>query len=121
MENSPLYRGEAIENFLKEFPEALSNGMIKFPLPVAPPAQGKGETIEKFLRENPELAKKVNQPVVGRGEGIETFLKQHPEIKVSDKPIPPGSLGPGIEEAMKKNPVVITNTIPGMPPQPANP
>ena len=114
---SPLYRGEAIENFLKEFPNAISNGMIKFPLPVAPPAKGKGEGIEKFLRENPELAKKVDQPVVGRGEGIEKYLKEHPEIKVNDQPIPEGSLGPGIEQAMKNNPKIITNAIPGMPAQ----
>jgi hypothetical protein len=116
MQNSPLYRGEAIENFLKEFPEAMTNGMIKFPLPVAPPAKGKGETIEKFLAANPELAEKVNKPVVGKGEGIESFLKQHPEIKVQDKPIPEGSLGPGIEEMLKKNPTIVTNTIPGAPP-----
>ena len=120
-QDSPLYRGEAIENFLKEFPEAMTNGMIKFPLPVAPPAQGKGETIEKFLAANPELAKKVNQPVVGKGEGIESFLKKNPDVKISDKPIPEGSLGPGIEEMLKKNPKIVTNTIPGPipPPTPA--
>ena len=119
--NSPLYRGEAIENFLKEFPDAIDKGMIKFPLPVAPPAVGKGEGIEKFLRENPELAKKVDQPVVGRGEGIEKYLKEPPEIKVNDQPIPEGSLGPGIEAAMKNNPRIITNTIPGITPPAAKP
>lgn len=113
---SPLYRGEAIENFLKEFPDAVDKGMIKFPLPVSPPAVGKGEGIEKFLRENPELAKKVDQPVVGRGEGIEKYLKEHPEIKVSDQPIAEGNLGPGIEAAMKNNPKIITNAIPGITP-----
>ena len=119
--SSPLYRGEAIENFLKEFPDAIDKGMIKFPLPVAPPAVGKGEGIEKFLRENPELAKKVDQPVVGRGEGIEKYLKEHPEIKVNDQPIPEGSLGPGIEAAMKNNPKIITNSIPGITPPASKP
>ncbi|MFH0907223.1 MAG: hypothetical protein V1929_00470 [bacterium] len=117
--SSPLYRGEAIENFLKEFPDAIDKGLIKFPLPISPPAKGKGEGIEKFLRENPELAKKVDQPVVGRGEGIEKYLKEHPEIKVNDQPISEGSLGPGIEAAMKDNPKIITNAIPGItPPMP---
>ena len=48
--NSGLYRGEAIENFLKENPSAIDDGIIKFPLPVMPPAVGKGEGIERFLR-----------------------------------------------------------------------
>jgi hypothetical protein len=119
MEDSPLYRGEAIENFLKEFPEAMSNGMMKFPLPVSPPAEGKGEAIDAFLREHPEIARDIDKPVVGRGEGIESFLRAHPEIKVSDEPIPEGSLGPGIEEAMRNNPTIESNAFEGMFPPPA--
>lgn len=121
----PVFRGEAIEKFLRENPNAMKEGAVKFPLPVMPPAVGKGEGIEKFLREHPELAAKANQPAVGRGEGIESYLKAHPEIKVSDAPIKEGSLGPGIEAALKANPQVLTNHAPGIPaaliPPPAAP
>lgn len=117
----PIFRGEAIEKFLRENPNAMKEGAIKFPLPEMPPAVGKGEAIEAFLRLHPELAAKANQPAVGRGEGIEAYLKAHPEIKVNDAPIPEGSLGPGIEAAMKANPLILTNPIPGLPPQPVPP
>ena len=115
----PVFRGEAIEKFLRENPNAMKEGAVKFPLPEMPPAVGKGEAIEAFLRLHPELAAKANQPAVGRGEGIEAYLKAHPEIKVSDDPIPEGSLGPGIEAALKANPLILTNPIPGLPPVPA--
>ncbi len=117
----PIFRGEAIEKFLRENPNAMKEGAIKFPLPEMPPAVGKGEAIEAFLRLHPELAAKANQPAVGRGEGIEAYLKAHPEIKVSDAPIPEGSMGPGIEAALKANPLILTNPIPGLTPQPVPP
>lgn len=117
----PIFRGEAIEKFLRENPNAMKEGAIKFPLPEMPPAVGKGEAIEAFLRLHPELAAKANQPAVGRGEGIEAYLKAHPEIKVNDAPIPEGSLGPGIEAALKANPLILTNPIPGLSPQPVPP
>ena len=116
--DSPLYRGEAIEKFLKENPNALQEGAIKFPvLMPSPPATGHGETIDRFLSQNPEAARMANTPAVGRGEGIEKYLKQHPEIKVDDTPIPEGSLGPGIEAAMKNHPMMMSNGIPNMPAQ----
>ena len=108
-------RGEAIEAFLKENPNAVEQGMIKFPLPIMPNAVGKGEGIEKFLRDNPELAAKADQPVVGKGEGIEKFLREHPEIKV-DEEIPEGSFGSGIDAELKKHPEFLTNSVPGIPP-----
>ena len=121
----PVFRGEAIEKFLRENPNAMKEGAVKFPLPVMPPAVGKGEGIESFLRQHPELAAKANQPAVGKGEGIEAYLKAHPEIKVSDAPIPEGSLGPGIEAALKASPQMLTNRAPGIPanliPPPAAP
>ena len=120
-----VYRGEAIENFLRENPDVLREGHVKFPLPVMPEAVGKGEAIESFLRDHPELAAKANTPAVGRGEGIESYLKAHPEVKVQDAPIPEGSLGPGIEAALKANPQILTNQSPGIPagllPKPAAP
>lgn len=114
--DSPLYRGEAIEKFLRENPSALQEGAVKFPpLTPMPPATGHGETIDRFLSQNPEAARIANTPSVGRGEGIEKFLREHPEIKVDDTPVPEGSLGPGIEAAMKNHPMVISNGIPNIP------
>jgi hypothetical protein len=110
-----VYRGEAIEAFLRDNPDAEKQGLIKFPLPVMPPAVGKGEGIERFLRENPDLARKADQPVVGRGEGIESYLKAHPEIKVFEGTIPEGSFGPGIDAALKAQPGLLTNSAPGIP------
>lgn len=117
---SPLYRGDAIERFLKENPGAVEKGLIKFPLVEVAPVAGRGETIEKFLRDNPEAARIANMPAEGKGEGIEKFLRDHPEIKVDDTPIPEGSLGPGIEAAMKNNPLILTNQLvpPPAPPAP---
>lgn len=118
--DAPDYRGEAIEKFLAEHPEAVEQGMVKLPpLQPLPVATGHGETIDRFLAQNPEAARIANTPAVGRGEGIEKFLREHPEIKVDDAPIPEGSLGPGIEAALKNNPIIVTNTIPGQPQPPA--
>ena len=105
----PFYRGEAIERFLRENPQALQQGVVKLPLSPPPPVEGRGETIERYLRENPEAARIANTPAVGHGEGIDRFLREHPEIKVDDTPIPEGSLGPGIEAAMRQSHQVSTN------------
>ena len=105
-----FYRGEAIENFLKEFPDAVEQGLIKFPMGVMPPAKGKGETIEQFLKDNPDLAKDNDTEAAGKGKGIEEFLKQHPEVN-DEVQTEPGTLGPGIEELLHKNPIIITNKI----------
>lgn len=113
--NDGIYRGEAIEQFLRENPNALENGMVKFPMPVdLTPAKGKGEGIEAFLRENPELAAELDKPVEGKGEGIEAFLREHPEIKVIDEPVTEG-FGPGIEEQLRLHPELWTNALPGIP------
>lgn len=114
-QEAPFYRGEAIEQFLRENPNAIEKGLVKLPLTPPPPVEGRGETIERFLRENPEAARIANTPVVGKGEGIESFLRAHPEIKVDDRPIPEGSLGPGIEAAMRKN-AATTNGLTAPPP-----
>jgi len=112
----PGYRGEAIERFLAEHPEAIEQGAIKFPPVDYPPiTSGRGETIDRFLAENPEAARIANAPAVGKGEGIEKFLREHPEVKVDDSPIPEGSLGPGIEAALRNNPVMVTGGIPNAP------
>jgi hypothetical protein len=114
--DSPLYRGEAIEKFLKEHPEAVEQGQIKFPpIDAVPITSGHGETIDRLLSQNPEAARIANTPVTGRGEGIEKFLREHPDVKIDDTPIPEGSLGPGIEAAMKNNPVILSNGIPNRP------
>jgi hypothetical protein len=110
----PVFRGEAIEKFLRENPDAMRQGMIKFPLPIMPAAVGKGESIERFLRENPDIAAKVDQPVVGKGDGIESYLKAHPDVKVVDE-IPEGSFGPGIDAELQKHPELMTNTAPVIP------
>ena len=112
-----VYRGEAIEKYLRENPDALREGHVKFPLPVMPEAVGKGEAIERFLRDHPDAAAKADKPAVGRGEGIESYLKAHPDVKVQDAPIPEGSLGPGIEAALKANPQILANPAPGIPPE----
>jgi hypothetical protein len=117
--DSPLYRGEAIEKFLRENPKAVQEGTIKFPTPPpAVPATGHGETIDRFLSQNPEAARIANTPAVGKGEGIEKYLREHPDIKIDDTPIPEGSMGPGIEAALKNNPIIITNGIPNFVPPP---
>lgn len=119
-QEAPFYRGEAIERFLRENPNAIEKGLVKLPLTPPPPVEGRGETIERFLRENPEAARIANTPAVGKGEGIERFLREHPEIKVDDTPIPEGSLGPGIEAALRQQPAMATNRL-SAPPAPANP
>ncbi len=96
-----VYRGEAIESFLRENPNAVEQGMVKFPLPVMPDAVGKGEGIEQFLRDNPEAAATADKTAEGKGESIESFLKAHPEIKV-DEEIKPGSFGSGIDAELKR-------------------
>lgn len=105
-----FFRGEAIENFLKEFPNAVDDGLIKFPLVPPKTAVGRGETIERLLAENPELRAIADMVVTGRGPGIEAMLAEHPELEIPID-IPEGSLGPGIEEALKNNPQIMTNNI----------
>jgi hypothetical protein len=105
-----FYGGEAIENFLKEFPNAVDDGLVKFPLIPPKVAVGRGETIEKLLAENPDLRAIADMVVTGRGPGIEAMLAEHPELDIPTE-IPGDSLGPGIEEALKNNPQIITNTI----------
>lgn len=118
--DAPDYRGEAIERFLAEHPEAVEQGLIKLPqLKPAPITTGFGEAIDQFLAQDPEAARLARTPAVGKGEGIERFLREHPEIKVDDTPIPEGSLGPGIEAAMRNNPVVVTGDVPHAPALPA--
>lgn len=114
-----VYRGEAIEQYIRDNPDAMQKGMIKFPLPMMPDAVGKGESIERFLRENPEMAAKVDEPAVGKGEGIESFLKAHPEIN-ADQEIPEGSFGPGIDEQLRLHPEMWTNIPPDVM-EPENP
>ncbi len=118
--DSPMYRGEAIEKFIRENPKAVEEGTIKFPTPPpAVPATGHGETIDRFLSQNPEAARIANTPAAGKGEGIEKYLREHPEIKIDDTPIPEGSMGAGIEVALKNHPIIITNGIPNfVPPMP---
>ena len=103
-----FFRGEAIERFLAEFPNALEDGLIKFPLTAPPPAVGRGETIERLLRENPEYRAIADMVVTGRGPGIEAMLAEHPELAIPVE-IPEGSLGPGIEEALRLHPEQRTN------------
>jgi len=119
---TPVYRGEGIEAFLREHPDAVVKGTVpelQAPPPgtepvegfgpgiekflaedpelaerVSQPAVGKGETIERFLRENPELAEEVNKPVTGKGEGIERFLREQPNIRPQG--IPPEAFPPGV-------------------------
>ena len=107
-----IFRGEAIEQFLRDNPAAIDEGVIKFPLPMMPPAQGRGEGIEAFLRNNPALAAELDKPVVGKGEGIEKFLKENPELNTPDEVVIDG-FGPGIEEQMRLHPELFTNNIPG--------
>jgi hypothetical protein len=102
------FRGEAIERFLTEFPNAIEDGLIKFPLTPPPPVTGKGETIERFLNENPEWRALADMVVTGRGPGIEALLAENPELDIPLE-IPPGSLGPGIEQALRDNPDAATN------------
>lgn len=103
-----FFRGEAIEQFLAEFPNAVEDGLIKFPL-VAPPAvTGRGETIERLLNENPEMRAIADMVITGRGPGIEAMLAEFPEL-AEPLEIPEGSLGPGIEEAIRNNPEAMTN------------
>jgi len=103
-----FFRGEAIERFLAEFPNAVEDGLIKFPLVAPPAAVGRGETIERLLNENPELRAIADMVVTGRGPGIEAMLAEHPELAEPIE-IPEGSLGPGIEEAIRNNPEAMTN------------
>lgn len=109
-----IYRGEAIEAFLRENPNAVQDGIIKFPLPVMPDAVGKGEGIERFLREHPELAAQADQEAVGKGEGIEKFLRENPDIKVQDE-IPEGSFGSGIDAELKRLGLKPGDLAPGIP------
>lgn len=109
--DSGIYRGEAIENFLRDNPQARDEGIIKFPLPIMPPAVGKGEGIERFLREHPEIAARIDQPVVGKGEGIEKFLREHPEMRVEET-LDPTGFGPGIEEQLRLHPEALSNQLP---------
>ena len=103
-----FFRGEAIEQFLAEFPNAVEDGLIKFPLVAPPAAIGRGETIERLLNENPEMRAIADMVVTGRGPGIEAMLAQFPEL-AEPVEIPEGSLGPGIEEAIRNNPEAMTN------------
>lgn len=105
-----IFRGEAIDQFLRENPTALEDGIVKFPLPVMPPAQGRGETIEAFLRDHPEIAAQLDKPVVGKGEGIEAFLRENPEARVPDDVVIEG-FGPGIEEQLRLHPELLTNLL----------
>lgn len=110
--DSPDWRGEAIEKFLRENPDAMKDGDIKLAeLEPEPEVKGFGPSIDAILAQNPELARKMEKPTEGKGEGIENFLKAN-GLKVDDAPIPEGSLGPGIEEAMKKAGLVIENNPP---------
>lgn len=119
---SPDYRGEAIEKFLREHPEAVDEGAIKFPLFADDTLSvGHGPGIDAFLSQHPDIARDMEKPAVGKGEGIEAFLREHPEIKIDDTPLPEDSLGPGIEEAMKKNALVVTNNFKQILPPPAAP
>jgi hypothetical protein len=103
-----FFRGEAIEQFLAEFPNAVEDGLIKFPLVAPPVAVGRGETIERLLNENPEMRAIADMVVTGRGPGIEAMLAEFPEL-AEPVEIPEGSLGPGIEEAIRNNPEAMTN------------
>ncbi len=103
-----FFSGEAIEQFITEFPNAVEDGLIKFPLTAPPPAIGRGETIERLLRENPEMRAVADMVITGRGPGIEAMLAEHPEFNVPVE-IPEGSLGPGIEEAIRNHPEAMTN------------
>lgn len=120
--DSPDWRGEAIEKFLRENPDALREGEIKLVgMGDLPPVTGRGPGIDGILAQNPEAARMAEKEAVGKGEGIEAFLKAN-NIKVDDAPIPEGSLGPGIEEAMKKAGYVVeTNGFFALPdvPEPA--
>ena len=103
-----FFKGEAIERFLKEFPNAVEDGLIKFPLVAPKPVAGRGETIERMLNEHPEMRAIADMVVTGRGPGIEAMMAEHPELAVPVE-IPEGSLGPGIEEAMRNNPSAVSN------------
>lgn len=104
-----LYRGEAIERFLREFPNAEADGMIKFPIrPPLEPVTGKGPGIEAFLQQNPEWAEMADMVVTGLGPGIERLIAENPDL-VPPAEIPEGGLGPGIEAAMQNQPLLETN------------
>lgn len=113
------YRGEGIETFLREHPEAIIKGRfpgIQPPPPGTPPVEGFGPGIEKFLRENPELAEKASRPAVGRGETIEKLLKDNPELAEQvNRPVE--GRGEGIEKFLRENPELLSqgaeNGIPG--------
>ncbi|MBN1673038.1 MAG: hypothetical protein JXR37_18475 [Kiritimatiellae bacterium] len=47
----PGSKGETIDKFLRENPNAVIKGTIPFPPPDLKPAEGKGETIERLLQE----------------------------------------------------------------------
>jgi hypothetical protein len=114
---SDVYRGEGIEKFLREYPEAVVKGNLPTltgPPPDAKPVEGFGEGIEKFLRENPELAKKARQPAVGRGETIERFLRENPELAEQvNRPVQ--GKGEGIERFLREHPELETQAGPGIP------
>ncbi|HMP73112.1 MAG TPA: hypothetical protein PKE55_07600 [Kiritimatiellia bacterium] len=104
-----LYRGEAIERFLREFPNAEADGLIKFPLqPPLEPITGRGPGIEALLQQHPEFADLADLVVTGRGPGIERFLSENPDLAPPTE-IPEGRLGPGIEEALRNHPHIETN------------
>jgi hypothetical protein len=61
-----------------------------------------------LLDENPELRAIADMVITGRGPGIEAMLAEFPEL-AEPVIIPEGSLGPGIEEAIRNNPEAMTN------------
>ncbi|MBI3986985.1 MAG: hypothetical protein HY343_08705 [Lentisphaerae bacterium] len=110
---APAFKGESIEKFLKEHPEAAR----QFPSPISLQSpdpnfrfDGKGETIEKFLKEHPEATRQFPSPIPlsppdptmnaqGRGNTIETFIKDQPTA-VQTFPLPaPTETAPAPDES----------------------
>lgn len=104
-----IWRGEGIEQFLKDHPDAVIKTGPSFKslgyVP-GPPVTGLGPGIEEHLKDNPELREKLLKPVEGLGEGIESHLKDNPELrKELEQPVT--GLGPGIESYLKENPELL--------------
>jgi len=100
-----IWKGEGIEAFLKEHPNAIVKAgpsLKSLGYKPGPPVEGLGPGIEAFIKDDAER-KRLMTPAVGRGEGIESYLREHPELEAQlNQPVT--GLGPGIESYMSEHP-----------------
>jgi len=102
-----IWKGEGIESFLKEHPNAIVKAgpsLKSLGYKPGPPVEGLGPGIEAFIKDDAER-ERLMRPAVGRGEGIESYLREHPELEAQlNQPVT--GLGPGIESYMNEHPEV---------------